>query len=155
MIYISGRMLSLWELIKGSFILLLSSLFLISVYIVAEYVFDDEMVIQYILFVLFTGLIFVYLIQKIFNGYSSMFLQRYLSLKNIFRGKSGTVMSFNVYKFNSENKRYENLTGDDSLDSFGAALENIPLKAEETFEEYFKRIMQIIKANGKSKQYYG
>jgi len=41
------------------------------------------------------------------------------------------------------------------LDSFGAALENIPLKAEETFEEYFKRIMQIIKANGKSKQYYG
>lgn len=32
----------------------------------------------------------------------------------------------------------------DLLDSFGAALENIPLKSEESFEEYFKRIMQII-----------
>lgn len=32
----------------------------------------------------------------------------------------------------------------DLLDSFGAALENIPLKSEETFEEYFKRIMRII-----------
>ena len=30
------------------------------------------------------------------------------------------------------------------LDSFGAALENIPLKFDETFEDYFKRIMQII-----------
>lgn len=30
------------------------------------------------------------------------------------------------------------------LDSFGAALETIPLKSEETFEDYFKRIMQII-----------
>jgi hypothetical protein len=33
----------------------------------------------------------------------------------------------------------------DLLDSFGAALKNIPLKTEETFEEYFKRIMQITK----------
>lgn len=32
----------------------------------------------------------------------------------------------------------------DLLASFGAALENIPLKSEETFEEYFKRIMKII-----------
>ncbi len=41
-------------------------------------------------------------------------------------------------------KKYNNL-----LDSFGAALENIPLKSGETFEEYFKRIMQIIKDNRK------
>lgn len=36
-------------------------------------------------------------------------------------------------------KRYNEL-----LDSVGAALENIPLKSEETFEEYFSRIMKII-----------
>lgn len=30
------------------------------------------------------------------------------------------------------------------LDSVGAALKNIPLKSEETFEEYFSRIMKII-----------
>ena len=32
----------------------------------------------------------------------------------------------------------------DLLNSFGAALENIPLKSEESFEQYFKRIMKII-----------
>ena len=32
----------------------------------------------------------------------------------------------------------------DLLNSVGEALENIPLKSEETFEEYFKRIMKII-----------
>lgn len=35
------------------------------------------------------------------------------------------------------------------LDSVGSALENIPLKSEETFEDYFGRIMKIIQAKRK------
>jgi len=37
----------------------------------------------------------------------------------------------------------------DFLDSVGAALENIPLKSEETFEEYFNRILKIIQGRRK------
>ncbi len=37
----------------------------------------------------------------------------------------------------------------DLLDSVGSALENIPLKSDETFEDYFSRVMKIIQAKRK------
>ncbi|MCL4549816.1 MAG: hypothetical protein M1495_14735 [Bacteroidetes bacterium] len=38
----------------------------------------------------------------------------------------------------------------DLLDSVGLALENIPMTSDETFEQYFSRILKIIKGKRKN-----